>query len=240
MDPQNCPVGDLRTRGSARSARYEHRGVPGRRRRSAQNCPVGGIERLPGCACSWRWSRPRTWSSTSRSSWRRGGRRRAFRWTVPDQWHLTLAFAANVPDRSYDDLVARLTRAAAKRRPMQARIAGGGAFPNVGRAKVLFAGIETASTGGRRRGAPPSSHRRPGRPGEGRRRGGRPAVPGPPHPGADGPPGGGDQLGPAARRLRRPALADRGARPRRLTPRGGPAAAAAPRGGRDVQSRPRW
>jgi 2'-5' RNA ligase len=68
----------------------------------------------------------------------------AFRWTVPDQWHLTLAFSANVPDRSYDDLVARLTRAAAKRRPMQGRIAGGGAFPNVGRAKVLFAGIETA------------------------------------------------------------------------------------------------
>jgi 2'-5' RNA ligase len=67
----------------------------------------------------------------------------AFRWTVPDQWHLTLAFSANVPDRSYDDLVARLTRAAAKRKPMQARIAGGGAFPNVGRAKVLFAGIET-------------------------------------------------------------------------------------------------
>jgi 2'-5' RNA ligase len=67
-----------------------------------------------------------------------------FRWTVPDQWHLTLAFSANVPDRSYDDLVARLTRAAAKRSPMEARIAGGGAFPNVGRAKVLFAGVETA------------------------------------------------------------------------------------------------
>jgi 2'-5' RNA ligase len=66
-----------------------------------------------------------------------------FRWTVPDQWHLTLAFSPNVPDRSYDDLVARLTRAAAKRSPMQARIAGGGAFPNVGRAKVLFAGVET-------------------------------------------------------------------------------------------------
>ena len=72
----------------------------------------------------------------------------AFRWTVPDQWHLTLAFAANVPDRSYDDLVARLTRAAAKRRPMEARIAGGGAFPNVGRARVLFAGIETVELDG--------------------------------------------------------------------------------------------
>src|SRR4051794_8908995 len=65
------------------------------------------------------------------------------RWTGPDQWHLTLAFSPNVPDRSYDDLVARLTRAAAKRTQMEARIAGGGAFPNVGRAKVLFAGVET-------------------------------------------------------------------------------------------------
>ena len=71
-----------------------------------------------------------------------------FRWTVPDQWHLTLAFAANVPDRSYDDLVARLTRAVAKRSPMQARIAGGGAFPNVGRAKVLFAAVETSAETG--------------------------------------------------------------------------------------------
>lgn len=69
----------------------------------------------------------------------------AFRWTVPDQWHLTLAFSSNVPDRSYDDLVARLTRAAAKRSPMEARIAGGGAFPNVARAKVLFAGVENES-----------------------------------------------------------------------------------------------
>ena len=71
-----------------------------------------------------------------------------FRWTVPDQWHLTLAFAANVPDRSYDDLVARLTRAAAKRRPMETRIAGGGAFPNVARARVLYAGVRTDSETG--------------------------------------------------------------------------------------------
>jgi 2'-5' RNA ligase len=66
-----------------------------------------------------------------------------FRWTVPEQFHLTLAFSGNVPDRSYDDLVSRLARAAAKRSPMTARIAGGGAFPNVGRARVLFAGVQT-------------------------------------------------------------------------------------------------
>lgn len=66
----------------------------------------------------------------------------AFRWTVPEQWHVTLAFLADVPDRSYDDLLARLERAARKRHPMTATIAGGGAFPHVGRAKVLWAGVE--------------------------------------------------------------------------------------------------
>jgi 2'-5' RNA ligase len=66
-----------------------------------------------------------------------------FRWTQPDQWHLTLAFSGEVPDRSFDDLVDRLGRAARKRSPVGARIAGGGAFPNVGRAKILFAGVDT-------------------------------------------------------------------------------------------------
>jgi 2'-5' RNA ligase len=66
-----------------------------------------------------------------------------FRWTQPEQWHLTLAFARDVPERSYDDLVDRLGRAARKRSPMEARIAGGGAFPNVARAKIVYAGVET-------------------------------------------------------------------------------------------------
>ncbi|MEO7352268.1 MAG: RNA 2',3'-cyclic phosphodiesterase [Marmoricola sp.] len=66
-----------------------------------------------------------------------------FRWSTPEQWHLTLAFAEDVLDRTYDDLVGRLTDAAGKRRPIEASIAGGGAFPHVGRAKVLYAGVET-------------------------------------------------------------------------------------------------
>ena len=66
-----------------------------------------------------------------------------FRWTDPEQWHLTLAFSRDVPDRAYDDLVDRLHRAARKRHPMAARIAGGGAFPDVGRARVVYAGVET-------------------------------------------------------------------------------------------------
>ncbi len=66
----------------------------------------------------------------------------AFRWTPPEQWHLTLAFSGHVPERVYDDLVERLARAARKRSPISARIVGGGAFPHPGRAKVLYAGVE--------------------------------------------------------------------------------------------------
>jgi 2'-5' RNA ligase len=64
-----------------------------------------------------------------------------FRWTRPETWHVTLAFMAAVPDRSVDDLVERLTRAARRRARVVLRIEGGGAFPNPGRAKVLYAAV---------------------------------------------------------------------------------------------------
>lgn len=67
---------------------------------------------------------------------------RPLRWTMPFQWHLTLAFMAQVPERSLDDLVERLTRAGRRRTPFTLRIAGGGAFPGPARAKVLYAGVE--------------------------------------------------------------------------------------------------
>lgn len=69
-----------------------------------------------------------------------------FRWTAREQWHLTLAFMANVEDRHLDDLVARLERAAARRTSFDLRIAGGGAFPNPARAKVLFAGVDAGTS----------------------------------------------------------------------------------------------
>ena len=69
-----------------------------------------------------------------------------FRWTSPDQWHLTLAFMAEVPDRALDDLVDRLDRAATKRKPMSASITGGGAYPGVDVAKVLWAGLDVDGT----------------------------------------------------------------------------------------------
>ena len=65
-----------------------------------------------------------------------------FRWTLPEQWHLTLAFLPEVADRHLDDLVERLTRAGRRRTPFEVRVAGGGAFPNPARARVLWAGLE--------------------------------------------------------------------------------------------------
>ncbi len=70
-----------------------------------------------------------------------------FRWTVWEQWHITLAFMSQVQERHLDDLVARLERAAARRTSFDLRITGGGAFPNPARAKVLYAGLDTGPHG---------------------------------------------------------------------------------------------
>lgn len=64
------------------------------------------------------------------------------RWTDPEQWHVTLAFLAQVPDQALDDLVERLARAARRRAPFTAALRGGGAFPHSDRARVLFAGVD--------------------------------------------------------------------------------------------------
>jgi 2'-5' RNA ligase len=64
------------------------------------------------------------------------------RWTRPESWHLTLAFMADVPERALDDLQERLDRAARRRTPFTLSLGGGGAFPNPGRAKVLYAAVE--------------------------------------------------------------------------------------------------
>ncbi|MEZ5096401.1 MAG: RNA 2',3'-cyclic phosphodiesterase [Nocardioides sp.] len=65
-----------------------------------------------------------------------------FRWTPAEQLHLTLAFLAEVPDRSLDELVERLERAARKRRRFDTRLHGGGAFPNAARGRVLWTGLD--------------------------------------------------------------------------------------------------
>jgi 2'-5' RNA ligase len=71
----------------------------------------------------------------------------AFRWTLAEHFHVTLAFLPSVPDRKLDDLVERLGRGAARRTSFETRIAGGGAFPNPARSKLLYAGLDlTEST----------------------------------------------------------------------------------------------
>ncbi len=66
-----------------------------------------------------------------------------FRWSLPEQWHLTLAFMPAVADRHLDDLVERLARAGRRRTPFEVRVVRGGAFPNAARARVLWAGLDT-------------------------------------------------------------------------------------------------
>jgi len=69
------------------------------------------------------------------------------RWSDPDQWHFTLAFMPAVPDRVVEDLVEAVAAAAQRRTPFAMRIAGGGAFPGVADAKVVWAGAETDEEG---------------------------------------------------------------------------------------------
>lgn len=70
-----------------------------------------------------------------------------FRWSAPEQVHLTFAFVANLPVRRLDDLVERLERAASRRRPVRTAVSGGGAFPHVAGAKVLWAGLDLDEDG---------------------------------------------------------------------------------------------
>jgi 2'-5' RNA ligase len=70
-----------------------------------------------------------------------------FRWSPPEQFHVTLAFLAEVPDRKLDDLLERLARAATRRTAFDTAITGGGAFPNPARARVLWAGLDLDDVG---------------------------------------------------------------------------------------------
>lgn len=66
----------------------------------------------------------------------------SFRWQLAEQLHVTLAFLADVPDWRAEDLVEGLRRAARRRTEVMTRIAGGGAFPDPARARVLWGGLE--------------------------------------------------------------------------------------------------
>ncbi|GAB3990749.1 RNA 2',3'-cyclic phosphodiesterase [Nocardioides marmoraquaticus] len=70
---------------------------------------------------------------------------RPLRWTPAEQWHVTLAFMASVPDRALDELLDRLGAAAERTQPFDVWLTGGGAFPDVASGRVLWTGVEPAA-----------------------------------------------------------------------------------------------
>ena len=70
-----------------------------------------------------------------------------WRWTLADHWHVTLAFAAQVPEHAFEDLCERLELVAGRHSPYDSRIVGGGAFPHPDDARVLFAGLDGSFDG---------------------------------------------------------------------------------------------
>lgn len=69
--------------------------------------------------------------------------RQGMPWISAEQWHITLAFCAAVPEHRIDELAERLATKAAKVEPFAAELVGGGAFPNPARASVLWAAVRT-------------------------------------------------------------------------------------------------
>ncbi|MEO7131810.1 MAG: RNA 2',3'-cyclic phosphodiesterase [Dermatophilaceae bacterium] len=67
---------------------------------------------------------------------------RELRWTDRHQWHVTLAFLGDVPERRLDDLTEGLGRVADRHGHLLVRLTGAGAFPNPYAARVLWAGVE--------------------------------------------------------------------------------------------------
>ncbi len=70
------------------------------------------------------------------------------RWSPPGQWHLTLAFMGSAPERVVDDVVDAVGGVASRTAPLALAVAGGGCFPDVTRAKVLWAGVQGAEGSG--------------------------------------------------------------------------------------------
>jgi RNA 2',3'-cyclic 3'-phosphodiesterase len=99
----------------------------------------------------------------------------ALRWTGRPAWHVTLAFLGEVGEPAAGELGPRLERAAHRHPGLPLSIAGAGAFPGPGRARVLWTGIRgdrralaalarSVAAGARRAGAPPPDEDRRFRP----------------------------------------------------------------------------
>lgn len=68
-------------------------------------------------------------------------------WVKPERMHLTLRFLGDVAQSDLDDLGALLATGYAGRGPLKLGVKGTGAFPNVRRPSVIWAGIEALAGG---------------------------------------------------------------------------------------------
>lgn len=66
---------------------------------------------------------------------------RTWRWTRTHHLHLTLAFLADLPDWTEEQLVADVAGWAGRQQPVRMSWAGAGAFPSPGEAKVMWVGV---------------------------------------------------------------------------------------------------
>ncbi|GAA1185700.1 RNA 2',3'-cyclic phosphodiesterase [Ornithinimicrobium humiphilum] len=73
--------------------------------------------------------------------------RREWRWTRREHLHLTLAFLPDLEEWREEELVEEGQRYAARHRPLDLRLAGAGAFPSPGSARVLWAGVDEGEPG---------------------------------------------------------------------------------------------
>lgn len=70
------------------------------------------------------------------------------RWTPSHLWHVTLAFVADVPDTSVDDLAEALADVADGQGPIPLRLAGAGVFPEAATARVVWTAVRSDAPGG--------------------------------------------------------------------------------------------
>lgn len=70
----------------------------------------------------------------------------SLRWTRPEHYHLTLAFLGEVDDLGRADVAERLARAAARNRPLELGLGGGGRFGD----RVLWTRVRGETDGLRR------------------------------------------------------------------------------------------
>lgn len=64
------------------------------------------------------------------------------RWSLPEQWHITLAFMPSVSTAAAERLEERLDAVATTTEPFDLALDGSGAFPDVASARVLFADVD--------------------------------------------------------------------------------------------------